>query len=1415
MSSTFTYNGEIGKFSDFKRILINSLHSENLYEYVFGKVLPPVKPDPSFNMKQPLPAEKPDILTASTEATISEAEYKAAHKAYFEDKARFQREYMAYLEYMDKQSRINSLYKKQLQEFQDRQGKALGCILKMLGRHAMAIIQSDINIPHPDPVMIYNKLSATFEKSTEYISVTNLYNKLGSMRYKDNADMVVFIQMMEDTMSSLSSCGERLSENYKFSIIFNAFNHDDMNPMTKNEYKLLLNICSMSKKSYTELKDMLISKYLELKNIKSSHVKPHKDSKEKSINAVVKSGDKLCTWCDMTNHNTDECGVLKRLKEKNKQSKETNSKEKEKEKSEKVNNVDINVNSILTTDEKHSLVGLDSMASCHICNDLTFLSDISEVNTQRIIAFNGNTTQCSKTGSLGMIKPVLYIPDSKYTLLSWGMLVDQGFQLIHNKDKDHILLYYDKKYIACFTNQGNLYLTSMHKLMTQLNKESESSKHLINATNHETRLEDNRFNFPDKLDNSKRSRCIQIADLHEKLNHINAQHLGKILTSEINDTTLTGSDLKNYEAYSYDCKGCSKGKLTQHPHRSSEGTEYDIGQLIVTDLFVFNHKWFIILVDVASRYVFVSCLTTKSSDAILDAILEFKSIMNSANKNIQTIRSDSESNYKALESELNSNGMRLELSAPGQHNVRAESYINIIKSNARCLIHANDYTIPRSLYPYAIESAVSTYNHTPHHLNNMISPYEKIFDKRVFTLEDLTKKPHFGAIGEFRIPIENLASHNQRSETGIVIQPLLANCKQGVQVYIIQSRSIVTRSHFKLTNDKSMLNDIDHDTYSDEEENTNTSAENIEQPSITADIAYGSADPDNQVNYWAYNVNHEKTDKLKASLNITPSFESEKYEITQHYINMVAEDIKVSHSINSAMTKDEQLTINAIRDELRQLLELNVFQPIFEEEINGQIIPSQMIIKMKYLPNGLPDRMKARLVAGGHKQAPLDFNDRYAPTTTFTNVMVHLNICSYEKRSLATIDIKGAYLHASLNNAIYMKIDKRCSKILVELNPSFSQFMNNKGIIVVKLLKTLYGLQESAQLWYQHISNTLKKIHLLPIANDPCMFHTPNNDLLVNLHVDDMLVSYKSPKDIEKLTEHISQNYSGYTCNTGKQLNFLGLEINQSEDQSCISINQSGYIESILTKYECQSTSHYPSKLSFFEDLSKEGEPYDQHRYMSIVTSLLYLAQRTRPDILKEIILLTTRNQNPTINNYQQASMVLSYISHTKHRSLDIRCQSLDLHAFADASFKCHPDRRSHSGGMVTLGPNNSMIKCISKKQSLTALSSFEAELVAISDVYKHANYIKNTLQFIFTIPFIINWQCDNQSVINTLMNSQPTNIKNSHIDVKYYFLREKIAQNELNIEYCPTNDMKADLLTKCIRGDQFHSKSWFLTSYG
>lgn len=137
------------------------------------------------------------------------------------------------------------------------------------------------------------------------------------------------------------------------------------------------------------------------------------------------------------------------------------------------------------------------------------------------------------------------------------------------------------------------------------------------------------------------------------------------------------------------------------------------------------------------------------------------------------------------------------------------------------------------------------------------------------------------------------------------------------------------------------------------------------------------------------------------------------------------------------------------------------------------------------------------------------------------------------------------------------------------------------------------------------------------------------------------------------------------------------------------------------------------------------------------------------------------------------------------------------MKGFADADWtNSLIDRKSYTGYVFTLG--GGAISWESKKQNSVALSSTEAEYVAISEAAKEAVYIRGFLKKITDLNDSIVIYNDNQSAQKLVYNPIFHN-RTKHIEVKYHFIREIVDKKIIEVEYMPTEEMLADVFTKSL----------------
>ena len=150
------------------------------------------------------------------------------------------------------------------------------------------------------------------------------------------------------------------------------------------------------------------------------------------------------------------------------------------------------------------------------------------------------------------------------------------------------------------------------------------------------------------------------------------------------------------------------------------------------------------------------------------------------------------------------------------------------------------------------------------------------------------------------------------------------------------------------------------------------------------------------------------------------------------------------------------------------------------------------------------------------------------------------------------------------------------------------------------------------------------------------------------------------------------------------------------------------------------------------------------------------------------------------------------------------------LRWWVDASYAVHSDMKGHTGGSLSLGRGG--VYNTSSRQKLVSRSSTEAELVGVHDVMPQIIWTRYFLQSQgLKVPESVLYQ-DNKSAILLEQNGRQSSGKRTrHINIRYFFIKDRVGAGELRIEYCPTSEMVGDFFTKPLQGTPFRKLRDFI----
>ena len=505
----------------------------------------------------------------------------------------------------------------------------------------------------------------------------------------------------------------------------------------------------------------------------------------------------------------------------------------------------------------------------------------------------------------------------------------------------------------------------------------------------------------------------------------------------------------------------------------------------------------------------------------------------------------------------------------------------------------------------------------------------------------------------------------------------------------------------------------------------------------------------------------------------------------------------------------------SIVSEMKQMIDSPIWEGVNSSNLNAaelkRIISSSMFLKKKYTAEGIYDKCKARLVAGGHQQDRKVYTNNGSPTAATQSVFMLATLAAAEGCAVATADVPGAFLKSELPTdgpAVLMRLNKFLSSVVVKLDPTYLPYIRADGSCIVRLKRALYGCVQSAKAWYKKLRHDLEGIGYRVIQSDECVFIRKEKDGTTTrlvVHVDDILASAKDETALDIIMSELEQLFSGLSIHRGRKLNYIGMVFDYSKEDNSVAVTMDGYIIDLLEFCnDIEGTAETPATKDLFvvrDGAEKLSNELREH-FHTLTAKLLYLSKRVRPDILTAIAFLARRVQSPDIDDQKKLFRVVKYIRGSHELGLRLKADSISILAYVDASYGVHNDMRSHTGVVIGLGKGP--IYCKSSVQKLNSTSSTEAELIALSDSTTQVLWTRN---FLLEIGYDVGpatiYQ-DNQSTIKLVENGKSNSGRTRHIAIRYFFVADRIQTGEIKVEYMCTGDMIADILTKPLQGSLF-----------
>lgn len=410
----------------------------------------------------------------------------------------------------------------------------------------------------------------------------------------------------------------------------------------------------------------------------------------------------------------------------------------------------------------------------------------------------------------------------------------------------------------------------------------------------------------------------------------------------------------------------------------------------------------------------------------------------------------------------------------------------------------------------------------------------------------------------------------------------------------------------------------------------------------------------------------------------------------------------------------------AMTEELDQLHKNNTWKLVHKDEIEPGHCPlgGKWVYKVKRDVNGNIARFKARWVVKKYlQQFGIDFDQTFAAVVKPMAFRVLFAIAAFYDLDIDQMDVKKAFLYGLIDQLIYVEVRK---SMKTEANRN----------MVCKLLKALYGLKQSPRLWYKKLSAfLLKRFGLRRINADHSIFTTDAgfNGPIVSTFVDNSkIMGIKGSGFITKVKEKLAAAFS--MVDMGPISFYLGLKVQQDREKKTIKLSQPAYIDKVMEKFHLNKANVVNTTMKETEPLTAQtngkASPSEKETYQRMTGSLVFSMVETRPDIAFSTSVVSRFAKNPSRQHTEVLKTILRYLKGSRNRGITYGGQDkLLIERYSDSDWAGDKESRKSTSGYIFMLNGGQMSWC-SKRQSTVALSSTEAEYIALTLAAKEATWL-------------------------------------------------------------------------------------------
>src|SRR5712671_6170731 len=445
---------------------------------------------------------------------------------------------------------------------------------------------------------------------------------------------------------------------------------------------------------------------------------------------------------------------------------------------------------------------------------------------------------------------------------------------------------------------------------------------------------------------------------------------------------------------------------------------------------------------------------------------------------------------------------------------------------------------------------------------------------------------------------------------------------------------------------------------------------------------------------------------------------------------------------------EREYWIAGAHDELKSLEDLNVFVLVPRSDVprNQRPLLGKLVCKRKCDKSGNIIRYKVRYIAKGYAQQPgIDYDKTTAPTARLESLHTILHIASSSDWDIQHFDVKTAFLHGVLpeTETMYM-----------EQPDGFKA--PGKDDWVMKLMKSIYGMKQASHIWNLTFNKAIESLSFKCLPCEWCVYlrHSHSGTVIFVIHVDDIISASTSPAENQRFKQQLQGLWEISDLSPVKHA--LGISVSRNTDNHTITLSQQQFIDRIMEQFSQSSTHPTTVPMATGIQLQRPDKAItdasltawqENTLYQSLIGSLIYLANATRPDIAYAVGRLASFMDCYEQDHWNAAIRVLRYLKGTRSLGLTLGGNSsLELVGYSDSDYaNCLDTSRSVGGYCFHLG--SGVISWSSRKQRTVADSSCYAEYIALHDASHEAIFLRQMLLEIgYRQPRATMLHCDNDA---------------------------------------------------------------------